>query len=91
MSMSYRRAPSEETVEVVWPPVGEVYARVESPKGELGYYLVSDGGTAPWRFHIRAPSLINLSLLKEMVVGHTIADAIVAFGSVDIVIGELDR
>ncbi len=73
------------------PPVGEAYARVESPKGELGYYLVSDGGTSPWRFHIRAPSLINLSLLREMVVGLTIADAIVSFGSIDIVIGELDR
>ena len=73
------------------PPVGEAYARVESPKGELGFYVVSDGGTAPYRFHVRPPSLINLSLLKEMVVGSTIADAIVAFGSIDIVIGELDR
>jgi NADH-quinone oxidoreductase subunit D len=73
------------------PPVGEAYARIESPKGELGYYVVSDGGTAPYRFHVRAPSLINLSVLKEMVVGSTIADAIVAFGSIDIVIGELDR
>ncbi len=73
------------------PPPGEVYARVESPKGELGYYLVSDGGAAPYRFHIRPPSLINLSLLKQMLVGLTIADAIVAFGSIDIVIGELDR
>ena len=75
----------------VRPPRGEAYARIESPKGELGYYLVSDGGASPYRFHIRAPSLINLSLLREMVVGQTIADAIVAFGSVDIVIGELDR
>jgi NADH-quinone oxidoreductase subunit D len=73
------------------PPLGEAYARIESPKGELGYYVVSDGGTAPYRFHVRAPSLINLSVLKEMVVGSTIADAIVAFGSIDIVIGELDR
>jgi NADH-quinone oxidoreductase subunit D len=73
------------------PPPGEAYARIESPKGELGYYVVSDGGTSPWRFHVRAPSLINLSVLKEMVVGGTIADAIVAFGSIDIVIGELDR
>ncbi|MGH2586901.1 MAG: NADH-quinone oxidoreductase subunit D, partial [Dehalococcoidia bacterium] len=48
------------------PPVGEAYARIESPKGELGYYVVSDGGTAPYRFHVRAPSLINLSVLKEM-------------------------
>jgi NADH-quinone oxidoreductase subunit D len=73
------------------PPLGEAYARIESPKGELGYYVVSDGGTAPYRFHVRAPSLINLSVLKEMVVGSTVADAIVAFGSIDIVIGELDR
>ena len=73
------------------PPLGEVYARIESPKGELGYYVVSDGGTAPYRFHVRPPSLINLSVLKEMLVGGTIADAIVAFGSIDIVIGELDR
>ena len=73
------------------PPVGEAYARVESPKGELGYYVVSDGGTAPYRFHVRAPSFINLSLLKEMVVGHSVADAIVAFGSIDIVLGEVDR
>ena len=73
------------------PPVGEAYARVESPKGELGYYIVSDGGTAPYRFHIRPPSLINLSLLKQMVVGLTVADSIVAFGSIDIVLGEVDR
>ena len=53
--------------------------------------MVSDGGAAPYRFHIRPPSLINLSLLKQMLVGLTLADAIVAFGSVDIVIGELDR
>jgi NADH-quinone oxidoreductase subunit D len=73
------------------PPVGEAYARVESPKGELGYYVISDGGTAPYRFHVRAPSYINLSVLREMVVGLTVADAIVAFGSIDIVLGEVDR
>ena len=73
------------------PPVAEAYARVESPKGELGYYVVSDGGTAPYRFHVRAPSFINLSALKQMVVGHSVADAIVAFGSIDIVLGEVDR
>ena len=73
------------------PPVGEAYARVESPKGELGYYVVSDGGTAPYRFHVRAPSFINLSTLKQMVIGLTVADAIVAFGSIDIVLGEVDR
>jgi NADH-quinone oxidoreductase subunit D len=73
------------------PPVGEAYARVESPKGELGYYVVSDGGTAPNRFHVRAPSYINLSVLREMVIGHSVADSIVALGSIDIVIGEVDR
>jgi NADH-quinone oxidoreductase subunit D len=73
------------------PPVGDAYARVESPKGELGYYVVSDGGTAPYRFHVRAPSYINLSVLREMVVGSTVADSIVALGSIDIVIGEVDR
>jgi len=73
------------------PPVGDAYARVESPKGELGYYIVSDGGTAPYRFHVRAPSYINLSVLREMVVGHSVADSIVALGSIDIVVGEVDR
>jgi NADH-quinone oxidoreductase subunit D len=86
------KGPSKVDVPLsIRPPAGEAYARVESPKGELGYYIVSDGGTAPYRFHVRPPSLINLSVLKEMVVGSTIADAIVAFGSIDIVIGELDR
>ena len=73
------------------PPVGEAYSRVESPKGELGFYVVSDGGAAPYRWHVRAPSLINLSVLKEMTVGQTIADAIVTLGSIDINVGEVDR
>ncbi len=73
------------------PPEGEAYARVESPRGELGYYVVSDEGPSPYRFHIRPPSFINLSVLKEMTVGGTVADAIVALGSVDIVVGEIDR
>ncbi|MEX2081476.1 MAG: NADH-quinone oxidoreductase subunit D, partial [Dehalococcoidia bacterium] len=73
------------------PPQGEAYARVESPRGELGYYIISDEGPAPYRFHIRPPSFINLSALKEMTVGGTVADAIVALGSVDIVVGEIDR
>lgn len=73
------------------PPLGEAYSRVESPKGELGFYVVSDGGTAPYRWHVRAPSLINLSVLKEMTVGQSIADAIVTLGSIDINVGELDR
>ena len=73
------------------PEPGEVYSRVESPRGELGFYLVSDGGPAPYRFHCRPPSLINLSALKEMSVGGTLADAIVTLGSIDIVVGEIDR
>ena len=73
------------------PEAGEAYARVESPRGELGFYLVSDGSPAPYRFHCRPPSLINLSALKEMSVGGTLADAIVTLGSIDIVVGEIDR
>ncbi|MCC7363642.1 MAG: NADH-quinone oxidoreductase subunit D [Dehalococcoidia bacterium] len=73
------------------PPKGEAYARVEGPRGELGYYLVSDEGPSPFRFHIRPPSFINLSALKEMTVGGTVADAIVVLGSIDIVVGEIDR
>jgi NADH-quinone oxidoreductase subunit D len=73
------------------PPVGETYLGIEGPRGELGFYIVSDGGPAPYRFHVRAPSLINLSALPKMTVGSTIADAIVILGSVDIVVGEVDR
>ncbi len=73
------------------PPVGESYARIESPRGELGFYIVSDGGPAPFRFHIRSPSFINLSPLAKMSIGGTVADAIVILGSVDIVVGEVDR
>jgi len=73
------------------PPAGEAYARIESPRGELGYYVVSDEGPSPYRFHIRPPSFINLTALKEMTVGGTVADAIVVLGSVDIVVGEIDR
>lgn len=73
------------------PPAGEAYARIEAPKGELGFYLVSDGGPTPYRFKIRAPSLINLSVLKELLVGGTIADAIITLGNIDIVLGEVDR
>jgi len=73
------------------PPVGEAYGCIESPRGELGFYIVSDGSPAPFRFHIRSPSYINLTPLKLMSVGRTVADAIVILGSVDIVVGEIDR
>lgn len=73
------------------PPVGEAYAHIEAPKGELGFYLVSDNSIAPYRCHIRPPSLINLTALREMVRGWKIQDAIITFGSIDITMGEVDR
>lgn len=73
------------------PPIGESYGRIESPKGELGFYLLSDGTPQPWRFHVRAPSLINLTVLEDLCVGQKIADAIIILGSIDIVLGEVDR
>ncbi len=72
-------------------PPGEAYGRVEGPKGELGYYVVSRGGTNPWRYHVRAPSFINLTALAEMSKGHKVADIVVILGSIDIVLGEVDR
>jgi NADH:ubiquinone oxidoreductase subunit D len=72
-------------------PAGEAYSRVEHPKGELGYYLVSNGMTNPYRYHVRSPSLINLTALEPMIVGHLLADAVVVLGSVDITLGEVDR
>ncbi len=76
---------------LIRPPVGEAYARIEAPKGELGFYLVSDNSIAPYRYHIRAPSLLNLTALRDMIVGWKIADAIIIFGSIDITMGEVDR
>ena len=73
------------------PPPGEAYVPVEAPKGELGFYLVSDGGIAPYRCKIRSPSFINLTLLREMLIGWKMADLVVIFGSIDINMGEVDR
>lgn len=73
------------------PPEGEVYQRIEAPKGELGYFLVSDNKANPYRYHVRAPSYINLNALGPMSVGYKIADAIVILGAIDIVLGEVDR
>jgi NADH:ubiquinone oxidoreductase subunit D len=72
-------------------PAGEVYSRVEHPKGELGFYLVSDGGTHPYRYHVRSPCFVNLGALEAMSVGHLMADAIVILGSIDLTMGEVDR
>jgi NADH-quinone oxidoreductase subunit D len=73
------------------PKPGEAYGRVESPKGELGFYLISDGGPSPYRYRIRPPSLINLTVLEDMCLGSDVADVVLIFGSVDIVLGEVDR
>ena len=73
------------------PPEGEAYVRVEAPKGELGFYIVSDNKANPYRYHVRAPSYINLNALGPMSVGYKVADAIVILGAIDIVLGEVDR
>jgi NADH-quinone oxidoreductase subunit D len=73
------------------PKVGEAYGRIEAPKGELGFYLISDGTPNPYRYRVRPPSLINLTVLEDMCLGQTIADVVVILGSVDIVLGEVDR
>jgi NADH-quinone oxidoreductase subunit D len=73
------------------PPKGSAYARIEGPKGEIGFYLVSDGSLAPYRYKVRAPSFINLTVLGELTIGHKVADAVVILGSFDIVMGEVDR
>jgi len=72
-------------------PAGEVYQAVESPRGEMGYYVVSDGTAKPYRVHMRAACLANLQLLEKMCVGRLIADVVAAIGSIDIVLGEIDR
>jgi NADH-quinone oxidoreductase subunit C/D len=72
-------------------PAGEAYGRVEGPKGELGFYVVSNGKPNPWRYHVRAPSFINLTAMNEMCAGNKIADSVAVLGSVDIVLGETDR
>jgi NADH-quinone oxidoreductase subunit D len=72
-------------------PVGEVYQAVESPRGEMGYYIVSDGTAKPYRVHMRAACFANLQTLAKMCEGHLIADVVAAIGSIDIVLGEIDR
>ena len=72
-------------------PAGDGYGRIEGPKGELGFYLVSEGGPKPYRYHIRPPSFINITVLEDMCIGHKVAVAIIILGSIDIVLGEVDR
>jgi NADH-quinone oxidoreductase subunit D len=72
-------------------PEGEVYMPIESPRGEMGYYVVSDGTAKPYRVHMRSPSFANLQSLRQMCEGRLIADVVAAIGSIDIVLGDCDR
>jgi NADH-quinone oxidoreductase subunit D len=76
---------------VIKPAIGEVYVSIEAPKGELGYYIVSDGSNTPYRVRVRPPSFINLQSLDKMARGSLIADVVAIIGTIDIVLGEVDR
>ncbi len=76
---------------VLRPPAGEAYASVESPRGELGVHLISDGGATPYRMRLRSPAYYNLAIVDEALAGGLIADAVVIMASLDIVLGEIDR
>jgi len=75
----------------VKPPVGQISTRVENPRGELGYFIVSDGSLNPYRIKVRAPSFVNLSIMGELCKGWMVADVVAILGSIDIVLGEIDR
>ena len=80
-----------KVAKVVKPPVGEFYSGIEGPRGELGYYLVSDGSAQPFRLRIRPPTFISLQALRRLVRGHLVADVVAIIGTLDIVLGEIDR
>ena len=73
------------------PPPGEVYQAIESPRGELGFFVASDGSNKPYRVKVRAPSFVNLQTLPMLAVGRLIADVVACIGTTDIVLGEVDR
>ena len=76
---------------LIKPPAGDYYHSIEGPKGEIGCYLVSDGTQQPWRMRVRPPSFINLQALRQMSIGHLVADVVAIIGTLDIVLGEIDR
>ncbi|HYR84098.1 MAG TPA: NADH-quinone oxidoreductase subunit D [Terriglobia bacterium] len=76
---------------IIKPPIGDIYHSIEAPKGELGYYVVSDGSTQAYRTRVRPPSFVNLQALRKMVAGHMVADVVAIIGTLDIVLGEIDR
>jgi NADH-quinone oxidoreductase subunit D len=76
---------------IIRPPAGDYYHSIEGPKGEIGCYLVSDGSSRPTRVRVRPPCLINLQALRQMSIGHLVADVVAIIGTLDIVLGEIDR
>jgi len=82
---------SAKLPKVVKPPAGDYYHSIEAPKGEIGCYLVSDGSAHPYRVRVRPPSFINLQALRQMCIGHLVADVVAIIGTLDIVLGEIDR
>jgi NADH-quinone oxidoreductase subunit D len=96
LKQAVKQIPPGETLarvsKLVRPPSGaETYTAVEGAKGELGFFLLSDGTENPYRWHVRAPSLINLTVIREMLIGWKVADLMAIFGSIDVVMGEVDR
>jgi NADH:ubiquinone oxidoreductase subunit D len=96
LQQAMRDLPGGETMggKKVWQlrvPEGDAYGRIEGPRGELGYYCVSDGKANPYRYHVRSPCFVNLTALAEMSRGHKVADVVAILGSIDIVLGEVDR
>ena len=82
---------SAKLPKVVKPPAGDYYHSIEAPKGEIGCYLVSDGSAHPYRVRVRPPSFVNLQALRQMCIGHLVADVVAIIGTLDIVLGEIDR
>jgi NADH-quinone oxidoreductase subunit D len=83
--------PNAKIPRILRPPKGEAYAQIEAPRGALGIYTISDANDKPYKVHVRAPSFINLAMLQEILVGQKVSDVVATLGSIDIVLGEVDR